>query len=148
MKGIAYVGTMQVPEEEGITAHIKRAGGTSAGAVNATLFALGSPNSEQREIMKELNFKNFMDDSWGVLRDTDSLLHKFGWYKGSFFHEWISGHIKKKLGDPNPTFLDLKEAGRPELYVYGTNLSTGFGEVFSPEHTPNIRIADAVRISM
>lgn len=42
-----------------------------------------------------------------------------GWYKGDFFHEWISGHIKKKLGDPNVTFRELKEAGKPDLYVYG-----------------------------
>ena len=57
-------------------------------------------------------------------------------------------HIKKKLGDPNATFTDLKEAGKPDLYVYGTNLSTRFGEVYSFEHTPHERIADAVRISM
>ena len=148
VKGIAYVGAMQVLAEEGILPNIKRVGGTSAGAINATLFALGFTNSAQRTILKRLDFNNFMDDSWGVIRDTDRLLNKFGWYKGDFFHEWISGHIKKKLGDPNATFADLKEAGKPELYVYGTNLSTRFGEVFSYEHTPKTRIADAVRISM
>ena len=60
----------------------------------------------------------------------------------------MSKHIEKKLGDANATFKHLKEAKKPDLYVYGANLSTGFGEVFSIEHTPNIRIADAVRISM
>ena len=148
VKGIAYVGAMKVLEEEGILADIKRVGGTSAGAINATLFALGFSNSETRNVLKKLDFKNFLDDSWGVIRDTKRLLDRFGWYKGDFFHEWISGHVKKKLGDPNATFQNLKEAGRPELYVYGTNLSTRFGEVFSCEHTPKARIADAVRISM
>ena len=148
VKGIAYVGAMQVLEEQGITPDIIRVGGTSAGAINATLFALGFSNSEVRDILSGLDFKNFMDDSWGVIRDTDRLLHSFGWYKGDFFHDWICGHIQKKLGDPNATFTDLKEAKKPVLYVYGTNLSTCFGEVFSQEHTPNTRIADAVRISM
>ena len=148
VKGIAYVGAMQVLEEKGILQDITRVGGTSAGAINATLFALGFTNSAQRTILKGLDFNNFMDDSWGVVRDTDRLLNKFGWYKGDFFHGWISGHIKKKLGDPNATFADLKEDGKPDLYVYGTNLSTRFGEVFSCEHTPKIRIADAVRLSM
>lgn len=148
VKGIAYVGAMQVLEEEGILPSIKRVGGTSAGAINATLFALGFTNVEQRNILKKLDFNNFMDDSWGVIRDTDRLLNRFGWYKGDYFHEWISSHIKKKLGDPNVTFQDLKKDGKPDLYVYGTNLSTQFGEVFSCEHTPKIRIADAVRISM
>ena len=30
----------------------------------------------------------------------------------------------------------------------GSNISTGYSEVFSYEHTPNTRVADAVRISM
>jgi NTE family protein len=146
--GIAYVGAMQVLDEEGILPEIKRVGGTSAGAINATLFALGFTNIQVRNILKKLNFNNFMDDSWGAARDTKRLLDRFGWYKGDFFHEWIGRHIKKKLGDPYATFQDLKEDKKPELYVYGTNLSTRFGEVFSHEHTPKTRIADAVRISM
>lgn len=148
VKGIAYVGAMQVLEEKGILSNIRRVGGTSAGAINATLVALGFTNAEQRNILGKLEFKNFLDDSWGVFRDTQRLINRFGWYKGDFFHQWISDHIKKKLGDPNATFGDLKEAAKPDLYVYGTNLSTHFGEVFSIEHTPTTRIADAVRVSM
>lgn len=148
VKGIAYVGAMQVLKDEGVLEAIERVGGTSAGAINATLFALGFSVEEQRAILNRLNFNNFMDDSWGVIRDTDRLINRFGWYKGDFFHDWISKHIKKKLGDLNATFTHLKAAKRPDLYVYGTNLSTHFGEVFSVEHTPNVRIADAVRISM
>lgn len=148
VKGIAYVGAMQVLEEKGILTNIERVGGTSAGAINATLFALGYTNAEQRDILKNLNFKNFLDDSWGKIRDTKRLIKKFGWYKGDFFQNWIGSLIKNKLGDSKATFHDLKEAVRPELYVYGTNLSTHFGKVFSIERTPKTSIAEAVRISM
>ena len=148
VKGIAYIGAMQVMQEKKILAGIRRVGGTSAGAINATLFALGYTIAEQRRILKKLDFNNFMDDSWGLVRDTERLVKKFGWYKGDFFHHWISGLINKKLRNPHATFKDLKAADRPDLYVYGTNLSTRFGEVFSIEHTPTTRIADAVRISM
>lgn len=148
VKGIAYIGAMQVLQEKGILPAIQRVGGTSAGAINATLFALGFTIPEQRNILKKLDFNNFMDDSWGLLRDTERLVNEFGWYKGDFFREWISGLINKKLGHPNATFRDLNQAQRPDLYVYGTNLSTRFGEVFSFKHTPRTRIADAVRISM
>ncbi len=148
VKGIAYVGAMRVLEEKGILQHIQRAGGTSAGAINAALFALGFTNTEQRSILKKLDFDNFMDDSWGVLRDTNRLINAFGWNKGDFCHKWISELIAKKLDGPDATFRDLKEAGKPDLYVYGTNLGTRYGEVFSFEHTPTMRIADAVRISM
>ena len=106
---------------KGVLPAIERVGGTSAGAINATLFALGFSIAEQRTILNRLNFKNFMDDNWGVIRDTGRLLNKFGWYKGDFFHEWMSKHIEKKLGDANATFKHLKEAKKPDLYVYGTS---------------------------
>ncbi|MFH2130237.1 MAG: patatin-like phospholipase family protein, partial [bacterium] len=120
----------------------------SAGAINAALFALGYTITEQRTILKKLSFKNLMDDDFGVVRDMNRLMTDFGWYKGDFFHQWMSNLIEKKLGSASATFRNLREAGRPDLYVYGTNLSTRFGEVFSFEHTPKSRIADAIRISM
>ena len=90
VKGIAYVGAMKVLEEKNILPKIQRVGGTSAGAINAALVALGFTNAEQRDILWKLDFKNFLDDSWGVFRDTERLINKFGWYKGDFFHQWIS----------------------------------------------------------
>jgi NTE family protein len=148
VKGIAYVGAMKILKKKRILSKIKRVGGTSAGAINATLFALGFSIDEQEDILNNLDFNNFMDDSWGKVRDTVRLTKKFGWYKGDFFHEWISKHIKKKLGNAKATFKDLKGKGKPDLYVYGTNLSTGFGKIFSYEHNKDMSIADAVRISM
>lgn len=148
VKGIAYVGAMDVLDKKGILADIQRVGGTSVGAINAALIALGFSNSEQREILWNLNFNNFLDDSWGVVRDVIRIVKDYGWYKGDFFRDWMGGLVQKKMGNPNANFKDLKDAGRPELYVYGTNLCTSFGEVFSVERTPSMPIADAVRISM
>ena len=148
VKGIAYVGAMDVLKQKEILGGIKRVGGTSAGAINALLLALGYDNDEQLSIMNSTDFNDFMDDSFGIIRDMNRLVEKFGWNKGDFFHEWITKLIKKKLKDGNATFQDLKDADGLDLYVYGTNLSTSFGEVFSIEHTPKVRLADAVRISM
>ncbi|MBT5047132.1 MAG: patatin-like phospholipase family protein [Rhodospirillaceae bacterium] len=148
VKGIAYVGAMQVLEERGIIDDIVRVGGTSAGAINAVLFACGYTNEEQQKILGELDFNDFMDDSLGVVRDTNRLIEEFGWHKGQFFRDWIGGLIARKMGSANSSFRDFEAAGRPDLYLYGANLSTGFGEVFSVEHTPTMRVVDAVRISM
>ena len=41
VKGIAYVGAWEVLQKKGILKDIKRVGGTSAGAINALLLALG-----------------------------------------------------------------------------------------------------------
>jgi NTE family protein len=148
VKGIAYVGAMENLGRRGILKDIVRVGGTSAGAINATLFALGYTNPQTKNILKALDFNNFLDEDWGVVRDTRRLIDRYGWYKGEFFHAWIGERVAKKLGDEGASFADLEAAGRPDLYVYGTNLSTGFGEVFSAERTRDMSIADAVRISM
>lgn len=148
VKGIAYVGAMEVLEAEGILDDIVRVGGTSAGAINATLFACGYTNDEQRDIMEELDFNKFMEDSWLIFHDIDRLVSEYGWHKGDFFRSWIGDLISKKMGSQNISFRDLDHADRPSLYVYGSNLSTGYAEVFSVEHTPTMRIVDAIRISM
>jgi NTE family protein len=148
VKGIAYVGALQELESRQIVEKIKRVGGTSAGAINAVLVALGCNLKETQKILMELNFNNFLDDSWGILRDTGRLIHEYGWYKGDFFKNWIGTLVREKTGNENSTFNDLKNQGLLDLYLIGTNLSTGFSEVFSFEHAPRMRVADAVRISM
>jgi len=148
VKGIAYVGAMQVLSQRGLLGDIRRAGGASAGAINALIFALGYDIRAQHEILRSTEFRDFMDDSFGLIRDIRRLAKEFGWYKGDFFSTWLGKLVKDRLGNENATFRDLKNANRPELYVIGTNLSTGFSEVFSLERTPNMPLVSAIRISM
>ena len=152
VKGIAYLGAIEVLNQKGIMEGITRVGGTSAGAINAILVGLNFTPEETREILFALDFNKFMDDDWGVVRDTERLIEQYGWYKGDFFREWIGKLIHAKTGNSESTFADieaLKETRKfKSLYFMGTNLSTKFSEVFSVEHTPRICIADAVRISM
>ena len=46
VKGIAYIGAMQVLKDKGILPAIERVGGTSAGAINATLSIMVGGDSE------------------------------------------------------------------------------------------------------
>jgi len=66
VKGIAYVGALEVLKSKGILQNINRVGGTSAGAINALLLGLNYSPTETKNILSKLNFKNFLDDSWGV----------------------------------------------------------------------------------
>ena len=152
VKGIAYVGALQVLEEKGILADVMRVGGTSAGAINAVLVGLDYTPAETRQILNKMNFEKFMDDDFGLWRDVERLLSDFGWYKGDFFREWIGDLIAQKTGNPNVTFDQVQQQkeqkGFRDMYFMGTNISTHFAEVFSHEHTPRMCVADAVRISM
>ena len=147
VKGIAYVGAMQLLEDKGILPNIKRVGGTSVGAINAALVALGFSNARQKETLWDLDFNRFLDDSWFV-PNIRRVITRYGWYKGDFFRQWMGGLVKEKMGTANATFRNLSEAKKPDLYVYGTNLSTHFSEVFSIERNPDMPITEAVRTSM
>ncbi len=148
-KGSRTSGALEVLAQKGILDQVERVAGTSAGAINAVLMGLGYAPDEMLEILAALDFRQFKDDSFGVLRDSERLLHEFSWYKGDVFHAWISDLIERKAGNPDATFKELQERGGfKDMYFCGTNLSTRFGEVFSFEHTPRTRVADAVRISM
>jgi NTE family protein len=152
VKGIAYVGATEILEEKGILRNVVRVGGTSAGAINALLVGLNYSPAETKQILSQLDFQSFLDDQWGVMRDTNRLLNEYGWYKGDFFRRWIAERIAAKTGNPEATFNDVhnqaEHNGFRELFFVGTNLSTQFAEVFSYEHTPRWCLADAVRISM
>jgi NTE family protein len=148
VKGIAYVGAMQVLEQRGILKNVHRVGGTSAGAINALLFALGFDIPSQLQLLESTNFKKFMDDSFGVIQDINRLTKLFGWFKGDFFSGWAGKLIKEKLGNEKSTFNDLKDKKKTDLYMIGTNLSTGYSEVFSSERQPDMPLAEALRISM
>ena len=148
VKGIAYIGAMQILEHRSVLEKIQRVGGTSAGAINALLFSLGYTIAEQRDILSETDFRDFMDDSFGIIRDIRRLAKKFGYHRGDFFSGWVGKLIEEKLGIPEATFGDLKAAGGPDLYMTGTNLSTGYSEAFSIERHADMPLAAAVRISM
>jgi NTE family protein len=149
VRGIAYIGAMNVLEKRGILENIRRVGGTSAGAINALIFALGYSISEQKDILASTDFTRFKDSSFGVLPNILRLVQKFGWYKGDYFQNWIGDLIERKLDKRDATFGDLKKkAELPALYITGTNLTTQYAEVFSHERNAEMPLAKAVRISM
>ncbi|MDF2840987.1 MAG: hypothetical protein K0Q99_1759 [Clostridia bacterium] len=149
VKGIAYIGALSVLEQKGVLKNIKRVGGASAGAIIALLLALEYSVAEIKEIMWSMDLERFMDSSWGVIRNTDRLLKEFGWYKGDYFQNWISDLVEKKTGSKLTTFQELdKQKLSRQLYLIGTNLSTGFAAIFSNRHTPEMTLVEAVRISM
>ncbi|NIL95463.1 MAG: patatin, partial [Woeseiaceae bacterium] len=73
VKGVAYVGVTRELGKRGILANVERIAGTSAGAINAVLLATGHGQRETTSILLGLDFRNFLEDSWGLVRDTRRL---------------------------------------------------------------------------
>ena len=150
VRGVAYAGVFEVLEAKQITPQIKAVAGTSAGAITATMMSLNYTAAEFREIMMSVDFKKFEDgcDLAGPIR----LIKHYGWFKGDYFLSLMEHFIEKKTKDGRATFRHLVEKYKDRcfkrLYVFGTNLSQQAVQKFSYETTPDVAVADAVRISM
>jgi NTE family protein len=150
VKGVAYGGVFEVLEERQITPQIQAVAGTSAGAIAATMMALNYSAEKFLKIMMRLNFEKLEDGC--ELIAPFRLVRHFGWFKGNYFLKLMETYIEEKTGNARATFRDLVEkyADRhfKRLYIFGTNLTQQAVQKFSYETTPEVAVADAVRISM
>ena len=152
VRGFAYIGAYEVLDSLHILESVERIGGSSAGAIQAALLAVGYTPAEMKVIAETIPLKKFNDGGWSVIGGTRRLHKQFGWYKGDGFASWIGELIAKKTGSASITFAELHahkaEKGYKDLYVTGTDLTYQCLRIFSYENFPNMSIRDAVRISM
>ncbi len=152
VKGIALLGALKYLKQIGELENIERVGGTSAGAINALFLGLGLGPDESIPILKEMDFKSFLDDESGMVRDLFHLFKNFGWHKGDAFKNFIRDIILKQTGNANATFEDIEkmkaERGFLDMTFVGTNISTNQVVFYNNQYTPKMKLCDAIRISM
>lgn len=103
IKGLAYIGALEQLENDGIKLkHIKRMGGTSVGAITATLLSigLGCDLEKLNNELKELDFTKFID-----IKDTD--LREFVFER--FLKKDIKIAIQNELDEKKKLLLECKE---------------------------------------
>jgi NTE family protein len=155
VKGIAYGGALEILDNLGVLKNIVRVAGTSAGAINATLLAIGFTYQEVSEIIAKTSFASFEDGGW-IGSKIQRFFSRYGINRGDAFKEFLEEKIKLKTGSTKFNFRDLAQAIKngnnnlKYLYVIATNLTGQKYEIFSHEdgHFPDTPIADAVRMSM
>jgi len=148
IRGIAYAGVLSELENNNIIKHIVRVGGTSAGAITALMVSLGYSSDEIFDIISSTKFQKFNDGEYMFIGGFSRLGSKYGWYKGEAFTKWLDKIIFAKTGNSEITFSELKDKGYKQLYVTATCLNKQKLIVFSAETYPQMKIRDAVRISM
>ena len=159
VRGIAYMGALEVLDEYRIVENIRRAAGTSAGAIAAALFSLRLGVPETRALFDSLDLKKIPQSQtkkrrWEFLRLKEEenyrrFLNKYGWYSSEYFYNWLQGVIADQCqGNGRATFADFKQQGFRELYIVASNVSRQQAEIFSALTTPDVSVADAVRLSM
>ncbi|HDD55547.1 MAG TPA: hypothetical protein ENG59_04835 [Chloroflexi bacterium] len=159
VRGIAYLGALEVLDEYRIMENIERVAGTSAGAIAAALVALRLPIPETRDLFNSLDLSSVPQSVTRPGRkvfpllaereNTRRFITKYGWYSSEYFYNWLMEAIGSQCdGNGRATFMEFRERGFRDLYIVAANISRQRAEVFSALHTPNVAVADAVRMSM
>jgi NTE family protein len=152
VRGFAYTGAFQVLDSMQVLKNIERVGGTSAGAIQAMLLAVGYTPEEMIRLTANVPLRKFNDGGWFFVGGMQRMKKQFGWYKGDKILEWLHQLIAAKTGNGDISFAELheqkSERGFKDLYITGTDLTYQCLRVFSYEHYPGMRIKDAVRISL
>ena len=161
VRGIAYLGALEILEERGILQNIERLAGTSAGAIAATLVSFRLSMKETFAIFDGLNLAQIAqggnnEDGKALkilpLKNTEGykrIFERYGWYSSEYLHQWLQAVIAKQCGgNGRATFNDFRRLGFRDLHIIAVNLSRRRAEDFSYETTPDVAVADAVRMSI
>lgn len=148
VRGIAYVGAIKTLENKHLMDSIQKVGGTSAGAITAMLVSLGYNSTEIGQIICQTKLNKFNDGKYLFVGGIYRLNKRFGWYRAKRFDKWLSKIIEDKTANPNITFKELSERNFKELYVTATCLNKQKEVIFGKEQYPNMKVKDAVKISM
>jgi NTE family protein len=176
--GIAYLGVLDYLYKNKVFQDVKRVAGTSAGSISACICSFNLPFDRIKSIIDTLDYskvptkddtpelkklpKFIREEFEKIFGDIDCiyrLVKKYGWYSSEYFYDWIKEQIEmqfdktKKL--PPYTFRDFKNSAIHkdkrtflDLYIIGTDMSYKCSKVFSYKTTPDMEVAESVRISM
>jgi len=117
VKGIGLAGAVSEIEKAGY--EFENLAGTSAGAIIASLIAVGFTASEMKEELERLNYNSFKDegllDKLGFIGKGLSIGFEYGIYEGEYFENWLGSLLKSK---GKTTFGDIKTDYPEEKYKY------------------------------
>lgn len=153
MKGLAYAGAFEVLDSLGISDSIHQIAGTSSGAMNGMMYAIGYTGLEITQLNTQTNFGRYNQVGVPLIGGLVRLKKTYGFYKTDRFMEDLGKLMQAKGFSPDLTFEQLyqaKQAGKKVklLYITGSNLTDQKIEIFSHENYPTMRVIDAVRISI
>lgn len=175
--GIAYLGVLDYLYQNKLMKNIKRCAGTSAGSIAACITSFQLPFEDIRNLTNSLDYKkvpsrgsfedlelvpeeikNAMETLFGDINCLYRLITRYGWYSSEYFYHWLQKVIADQFNhkkQPPYTFQDFRNPALHknnqsfhDLFIIGTNLTSGTSNIFSFDTTPTMEVAQAVRISM
>lgn len=146
-RGLAYIGALRALNDYGICfaeqrPHLKRAGGTSFGALMAVLTAAGYNPSELRIEMLTTPLNSVVD------MNVSCLITEFGLDSGQGIRDRVRQLLARKLGCADVTMREFTLLTGTQLIVTCTDLITNMPVYLSAHTDPELSVAKAVMMSM
>ncbi len=143
VRGYSYIGVVQELAEHGVDLQrLDGVGGTSIGALIATLIASGwSPDQMQDELLS-VQIRQLVDFS------LTTLWYQYGLDSGRVVQEYLDGLIARRRDRFQLTFAELFQRTGIKLVLVAANLNENTEVVFSYETTPRELVARACMTSM
>lgn len=146
VKGIAYLGMLEVLAEKGVLGKVERVAGASAGAITSAIVSFGLSFKELKEIADTLDYSKIPDKKGlspedaaeveelkrsacnaqgkfgGIFDDIVCiyrLIKRYGWYSTDYIYIWLKDTIAAQFNDkkqPPYTFADFQN---PALHKSG-----------------------------
>ena len=140
MRAIAYLGVLQVLEEQGLLKHVREFCGVSAGAFVSLMLALKYNLNSIKRFCFEYDFSSVRT------LEPDSMLEfteTFGLDTGERLQQLIEKILKHRNLPPKTTFKSI-----PGFRIWASDLQNSCLVEFSATKTPDIEITLALRASM
>jgi NTE family protein len=167
VKGVAYLGAIEVLEQQGVLPSITRVAGSSAGAITAMALSFPLTAAQVIDLVNTLDFSRIAGGGTNdipfvpeilkkelakIFGEVDSilrLLFRYGLHTSDYFYDWLKQTIAAQCGgNAMATFRDFQERGFRDLHVTSADISQHVTRYFSAALTPDVAVADAVRMSM
>lgn len=159
IRGLGYAELVEVLARLGLLEKIEHISGSSIGGIGALLITLGFTPAEIRQKMEKLPYASFLEgkDPSSYLQFFVAIFLKKKYYlvTGEKFRDWIEKVVEEKLGNKDATFADLAQKVEADgkhrfkyLHISESNASKNRSEMFDHEKTPDVKIVDAVMISI
>ncbi|MFH1441571.1 MAG: patatin-like phospholipase family protein [Candidatus Omnitrophota bacterium] len=140
VKGIAYLGMLEVLDSKGILSQIERLAGASAGAITSAIVSFDLPFDELKKIADTLDYSKIPDKEnlrqedivemqefakvscgvegkfGGIFDDIVCiyrLIKRYGWYSSDYIYTWLKDTIAGQFNNkkkPPYTFADFRNA--------------------------------------
>lgn len=145
VRGYSYIGVLQELIDSGvILSNLDGVGGTSIGALIATLIASGwSPADMEKELLT-VQVRQLVDLS------LTTLWYQYGLDSGKVIQDYIGGLISRHCCDDSHqiTFIELFRRTKIRLVLVATDLNENTEIMFSHDTTPYDSVAYACMMSM